>query len=392
MKKCTLLLAGFLCAFLLVPSAAAQNMPTATKHKNVKWYTVTHTKFKHGKADEAREIIHNHFWKIDVRRGYNVMLYDVVAGDWDIVAYFPMEGPGELAWATTPSDAAWLALLADHEGGMDKATALREKYWSLVAEQKTEIVRAPVPSRGARLGEVLALREFTLKDGVDAEAYEQYVAEESNPAWEKHVPGAYAAVMKGDRGERNDGYIQVQIFDTVERRDHYFPAPDAPAPEDGSPAYPVFAEAYQPMQAVGSKAAQYAHAPESYTDYVLVGAETVDAMPSCEVIGIHTLKVKRGMEHDFEAFVTHHMNTAGRANGLHTFVYKGDRGAEKGEYIWVAAFDPGYMRDAYFPESQASKAWQEANAPFAELNQRFASYLDEGPGQGSTFTDYVVIR
>ena len=391
MKKCTLILAGLLCAFMLASPVGAQDLPTATKHKNVKWYTVRYTKFKPGKADEAQKIIYNHFWKIDVERGRKVMPFTVVAGDWDHVVYFPMDGPGELAWATTPSNEEWFAQLVEQEGGIEQARALQEKYRSLIAEQKTEIVRAPVPGRGARLGEVLALREFTLKDGADADAYEQYVAEEVNPAWDKHVPGLHGVTMKGDRGERDGHYIGAWVFDTLERRNHYFPTPDAPAPDDG-PAYPVFAEAYAPMQPIAAKFSDYANDPESYTDYVLVGAETVDAMPSCEVIGIHTLKVKRGMEHDFEAFVTHHLNTAGRANGLHTFVYKGDRGTNKGNYIWVAAFDPGYMRDAYFPGAQASKAWQEANAPFAELNQRFASYLDEGPGQGSTFTDYVVVR
>lgn len=202
--------------------------------------------------------------------------------------------------------------------------------------------------------------------------------------WEKHVPGLHGVTMKGDRGERDGQYIGVWIFDTVERRDHYFPEPD------GGP-YPVFGEAYAPMQDIENMAGDYANVPESYTDYVLVGAETVDAMPSCEVIGIHKIKVKRGMEHDFEAFVTHRLNTDGSMPGIWTFIYKGDRGADEGEYIWVAAFDPGYMRDAYFPGSQASRAWQEADAPFAELNERFSSYLEEGIGQG-TFTDYVVVR
>ena len=64
MKKCTLFLAGILCAFTLASPVGAQDLPTATKYKNVKWYTVRYTKFKPGKADEAREIIYNHFWKI----------------------------------------------------------------------------------------------------------------------------------------------------------------------------------------------------------------------------------------------------------------------------------------------------------------------------------------
>ena len=191
--------------------------------------------------------------------------------------------------------------------------------------------------------------------------------------------------MKGDRGERDGQYIGAWIFDTVERRDHYFPEPDAAA-------YPVFAEAYAPMQDIENMGGEYADASPSYTDYVLVGAETVNAMPSCELLGIHTLKVKSGMEHDFEAFVTHHWNTAGGIPGNWSFVYKGDRGADQGDYIWVAAFDPGYMRDAYFPASGASLAWTEAAAGMQALTNTLSSFLDEGPGQGSTFTDYVVVR
>ncbi len=239
-----------------------------------------------------------------------------------------------------------------------------------------------VLSRSTRMGEVLALREFTLKDGVDTTALEQFFFEEVIPSRDKHVvPGLQLVNMKGDRGERDGQYIVAWIFDKVERRDHYFPEEGGAAPE--------FEEAYAPMQAIENKAGEYGVAP-SYTDYVLVGAETVDVMPSFELLGIHKIEVTPGKEDDFEAFVTHHLNKGESAPGIHTFIYKGDRGVDVGGYIWVVAFDPWYMRDAYFPASGPSSALMEAAPGMQALTgEAISSFLSTGPG---IYTDYVVVR
>lgn len=246
------------------------------------------------------------------------------------------------------------------------------------------------PSVGAQnlpsLGEVLALRHYSLKDGADTTAFEKLVVAELNPAWDKHVPGLHDVTMKGDRGARNGQYIGVWVFDTVERRDEYFPQED-------TGWYPVFEEAYTPIQNITNKAGEYAGSTESYTDYVLVGAETMKAMPSYELLGIHKIKVKQDMEHDFEAFVARDWNTTANAPGVWILIYKGDRGADTGEYISVMAFAPG-MRDTYFPASGASSAWQEASAPFEDQWNKMVSYLQESPESSWSwsYTDYVVIR
>lgn len=71
-------------------------------------------------------------------------------------------------------------------------------------------------------GEVVAMREFEVKDGKEAE-FETFVNSTVHPAYQEHLEGMTAYVLKGDRGERNGKYLMVYCFDTYERRDSYFP-------------------------------------------------------------------------------------------------------------------------------------------------------------------------
>lgn len=83
-------------------------------------------------------------------------------------------------------------------------------------------------------GDVVAVRSLTLKEGADAKAFENYVAQVYTPAFEKHAPGVKAYVMRGDRGKDKGGYVLVWVFDSADTRDFYYPREGEDLSEGGT--------------------------------------------------------------------------------------------------------------------------------------------------------------
>ena len=72
-------------------------------------------------------------------------------------------------------------------------------------------------------GNVVAVREVTLKEGVDPAEFERFAVEKFSPVFEHQVPGVKAYIMKGDRGDKKGSYAYVLIFDSVNTRNFYYP-------------------------------------------------------------------------------------------------------------------------------------------------------------------------
>ena len=73
---------------------------------------------------------------------------------------------------------------------------------------------------------VIALRQATLKPNVRAEDFERYFADSVAAPMNRHIPGMRAYLLKGERGARVGGYVIVFEFDSLGRRNEYFPTPD----------------------------------------------------------------------------------------------------------------------------------------------------------------------
>ena len=141
MKSFSVIASSLAALILLIPPVLAQDLPTAEKREGATYYVVSYTKFKAGKADEARKIIYEHFWPIDKVIGRDVIPFDTMTGEWDHIVYFPLsDGPAELAWEVTPTDAKWRAAFAKQEGGINKTEEIFQRFTDLVATSKTEIV------------------------------------------------------------------------------------------------------------------------------------------------------------------------------------------------------------------------------------------------------------
>ena len=150
MRKVPLLLLALSMGLSL--AGQSQELPTATRITGVDWYRANLTKFKPGTADEARQIIYEHFIKADQAVGRNPIPFNFTTGEWDHVVFFPLQGrPADLEWSPTdavtglidlrPIDERWWAALADLEGGVEAARALVERFGELVQRQETHIVQ-----------------------------------------------------------------------------------------------------------------------------------------------------------------------------------------------------------------------------------------------------------
>ena len=123
-------------------------------------------------------------------------------------------------------------------------------------------------------GNVVAVRDVTLKDGISATEFERFAAEEFTPVFEQQVPGVKAFIMKGDRGDRKGSYSYVLIFDSRNTRDFYYPFEHG-----GEESVPATSEKLwlPAREAIYEQLVKYVDGigeTEGYTDYVVLGADT----------------------------------------------------------------------------------------------------------------------
>ena len=115
---------------------------------------------------------------------------------------------------------------------------------------------------------LVSIRELNLKKEVDKKAFEEFVANEYVPTLRRHIPGATAVVVKGDRGGNIGEYLFIYLWDSAEIRNLYFPS----ATEQTEVWQEIEAASGGAIQRVFDKMATYLEG-ESYgefTDYVAI--------------------------------------------------------------------------------------------------------------------------
>ena len=137
------LIAGLLFLLVFPLAGVAQDLPTASQKPDSDWYMAIDVRWKLGQAEEAMQIAAEHFAPVDQAIGREVIVFVHESGKWDQTLYFPMDGPGDMAWDVTPSDEEWWAGLAEQEGGAEEAMAVWMNYLSKVADYNITIVRRP---------------------------------------------------------------------------------------------------------------------------------------------------------------------------------------------------------------------------------------------------------
>ena len=137
MKNLAALLVMMAFVSLSLP-VVAQDLPKAAQYEEGTWYVVTYYKFKSGMTDEALDLVYKYLVPADKASGRHVIHFDIIVGEWDHVAYFPMEGPGDLIWQTEPSYVKLVQELA-RQGGMERVQEL-DKYESYIDFSRSEVV------------------------------------------------------------------------------------------------------------------------------------------------------------------------------------------------------------------------------------------------------------
>lgn len=126
-------------AFISLPNITAQELPKATKYKDVTWYGVTYYKFKPGMAGDALNLVYKYFVPADKAAGRKVIHFDGAIGEWDHVAFFPLEGgPADLGWEVSPIYEKVIQNLVKQHG-IDKFREI-EEFQSMIAYSKSELV------------------------------------------------------------------------------------------------------------------------------------------------------------------------------------------------------------------------------------------------------------
>lgn len=118
-------------------------------------------------------------------------------------------------------------------------------------------------AQDASTSPVVSVRELQLKDGVSAQEFERYVATEYAPALESAIPGMEVSLLKGDRGKRKNAYLLVWEFDSVQRRNEYFP-------QEGGPASERLQQLMANMPRSRLSTFVQARDASDYTDYVML--------------------------------------------------------------------------------------------------------------------------
>lgn len=125
---------------------APQSPPQPKKVEGVQYYKVEYHRFKPGKAHEGREFIRRHFRPADRAAGIEVLEFTPVTGDWDWIAFFPVEADF-LSWERAPMSLQARAKFEAMAGGPDKAQKLDEEFNNLIQELKIEIMARDIEKK-----------------------------------------------------------------------------------------------------------------------------------------------------------------------------------------------------------------------------------------------------
>jgi len=216
-----------------------------------------------------------------------------------------------------------------------------------------------------KLGEVLVISTPT--PGADTKAFESFVTGEAAPVWKAAAPGLSLHLLRADRGDRDGEYLTLWIAGTRANRDVTLPD------DDRSP----FSK--EVLEEVGDTSAYLAAG--SYTDYELIGASQLGELPSFDILGIHSYKVKPGRGAAFEQFVrdTLHPALASSIPGMPLLYFKAVRGEHIGSYVLVFAIATVADRERYWPTGQPeTDAVRAAFKPMAAIASDLRSYLVDG--------------
>ena len=199
---------------------------------------------------------------------------------------------------------------------------------------------------------MIGVHDLELVDGVTPDEFEAFVSGPFSSCFTKPVGGLVVKIQKCDRGRGVGDYCAVWSFDSVARRNAYFPA-------DGSPTASFSEEVAAKLPPAWSRLWEMYDSVE-FTDYVVMYATPEAESGAGNLYGVHDLVLADGVKPaDFEKFVTGAFAEAWPApvEGLGRAILVGERGERVGEYQNVFVFSPASLRDEFFPTPTTQSAF-----------------------------------
>ncbi len=114
-----------------------------------------------------------------------------------------------------------------------------------------------------------------------------------------------------------------------------------------------------------------------------------------KVLGLHAIELKPGVdESEFESFMTREFAPVyARKPGQVAYLMKGDRGEQKGKYLFVIEIESPERRDEIWPREgetwTVSEEFRRVIEGAGAIGDRLDTFVTQFPGQ--RFTDYVVV-
>ena len=247
-------------------------------------------------------------------------------------------------------------------------------------------------SNNPALGEVIAYRTITLLSHSKEGKYLQQTMT-SNKMWNKNLSGLHSATFKGDRGERAGQFCGIWMFESVEKRDGYFPLTNK-GDEHGTGVEEFSNVATKINNTTGN--INYTYVPEEYqatgvyTDYVVLGFDQLKNPTLGGLFALREYEIKPGMEAEFEEFCVNTSVPAFQKNfpGMEIYYLKGDRGARKGKYAEILSFESIEKRDYFFPTHDSTNA--EIADEFWKMYE--TTNVETFLAEPATYTDYFKVN
>ncbi len=247
-------------------------------------------------------------------------------------------------------------------------------------------------SNNPALGEVIAYRTITLLSHSKEGKYLQQTMT-SNKMWNKNLSGLHSATFKGDRGERAGQFCGIWMFESVEKRDGYFPLTNK-GDEHGTGVEEFSNVATKINNTTGN--INYTYVPEEYqatgvyTDYVVLGFGELKNPTLGGLFALREYEIKPGMEAEFEEFCVNTSVPAFQKNfpGMEIYYLKGDRGARKGKYAEILSFESVEKRDYFFPTHDSTNA--EIADEFWKMYE--TTNVETFLAEPATYTDYFKVN
>ena len=154
------------------------------------------------------------------------------------------------------------------------------------------------------LGEVIAYRTVDLISHAKESKYIRQT-KIANNIWNTKLPGTSQTLYKGDRGERAGQFCDIWMFESIEKRDYYFPLVNE-GDKHGTGIEEFLAVAALVNKRIGN--VNYTYVPDEfketgvYTDYFVLGYDQLKNPTLGGLIAIREVDVKSGMEADYEDF------------------------------------------------------------------------------------------